>query len=352
MLEIKNISKFYTNFCLKDISFTIERGDYFVLLGSSGSGKSMLLEIIAGNTRTDSGKIILNNKDITSEKIQKRNIAFVYQDQVLFPHLTVFDNIAFSLRHRKINSTEIKNKVKELARLVEVENLLCRKPCTLSGGEAQRVALARALALQPECLLLDEPLSNIDTQLRFELRNLLRKINKQGQTIIHVTHDYEEAISLADNLAVIENGNIVQTGTPEEIFMYPKSEFIAKFVGIKNFYRGVLHNTEQTSELASFESSGCVFHVMTEEKQGEGFLLIPAENITISDKYNESSSRNIFKGKIIDAFPAKLGIEVVVDIGVKITSIISKESLGKLALEKNKEIWISFKASSAKFITL
>jgi len=386
MLEIRNISKSYPNFCLKDTSFTVEKGDYFVLLGCSGSGKSMLLEIIAGNTTAASGKIILNNKDITSEKIQKRNIAFVYQDQALFPHLTVFDNIAFSLRHRKINSTEIysfltglpkkmfrtsytdkgidsklfanqfrrsiKNKVKKLARLVEVDSLLSRKPGTLSGGEAQRVALARALATSPEYLLLDEPLSNVDTQLRFELRGLLRKINRQGQTIIHVTHDYEEAISLANKIAVIEHGSVVQTGTPEDIFLYPKSEFIANFIGIKNFYRGVLLNTGQNSELAPFESSGCVFHVMTEEKQGKGFLLIPAENIIISDKYNESSSQNTFKGKIIDTFPAKLGIEVVADIGVKITSIVSKESAEKLALEKGKEIWISFKASSAKYISL
>jgi molybdopterin-binding protein len=352
MIEIRNISKSYPNFCLKNISFTVEKGDYFVLLGGSGMGKSMLLEIIAGISTPDSGKIFLKEKDITYEKIQKRNIAFVYQDQALFPHLTVFDNIAFPLKHRKINSTEVKNKVKELAKLVEVDSLLFRKPGTLSGGEAQRVALARALATQPECLLLDEPLSNVDTPLRYELRSLLRKINGQGQTIIHVTHDYEEAISLANKIAVIEHGNIVQTGTPEDIFMYPKSEFIAKFIGIKNFYRGVLLNAGQNSELAPFESSGCVFHVMTEEKQGEGFLLIPAENITISDKFNESSSQNIFKGKIIDAFPAKLGIEVVVDIGVKITSIVSKEALEKLALEKGKEIWINFKASSAKYISL
>ena len=382
MLEIKNISKSFPNFSLKDISLTVEKGDYFVLLGGSGNGKSVLLEIIAGNTKVDSGKIILNGNDITLEKIQKRNIAFVYQDQALFPHLKVFDNIAFSLRHKKSTSTEVipirnkfttvpigitrskqicfcksvkneyKNKVIELAELVGVTNILYRKPATLSGGEAQRVALARALATQPECLLLDEPLSNIDTQLRYELRSLLRKINRQGQTIIHVTHDYEEAVSLASKLAVIEQGKIVQTGTPEEIFLYPKSEFIAKFIGVKNFYRGKLLNHENSSDLKSFETSGILFHVATDEKNEDGFLLIPAESIVISENFNNSSSRNFFKGKIIDIFPAKLGLEVVVDIGVKITSIVSKEATEKLSLEKNKEIWISFKASSAKFIRL
>jgi len=352
MLEIKNISKSFPNFSLKDISLKVEKGDYFVLLGGSGNGKSVLLEIIAGNTKVDSGKIILNGNDITLEKIQKRNIAFVYQDQALFPHLKVFDNIAFSLRHKKSTSTEIKNKVIELVELVGVTNILYRKPATLSGGEAQRVALARALATQPECLLLDEPLSNIDTQLRYELRSLLRKINRQGQTIIHVTHDYEEAVSLASKLAVIEQGKIVQTGTPEEIFLYPKSEFIAKFIGVKNFYIGKLLNHENSSDLKSFETSGILFHVATDEKNEDGFLLIPAESIVISENFNNSSSRNFFKGKIIDIFPAKLGLEVVVDIGVKITSIVSKEATEKLSLEKNKAIWISFKASSAKFIRL
>jgi len=350
MLEIKNLSKRYPDFYLKDVSFTVEKEDYFILLGGSGSGKSMLLEIISGITIPDSGKIFLNETDITYEKIQKRNMAFVYQDQVLFPHLTVFQNIAYPLHCRKKKSSEIKNEVKKLAVLVEISHLLNRKPETLSGGEAQRVALARALATEPECLLLDEPLSNIDTSLRYELRSLLRKINKQGQTIIHVTHDYEEAISLANKIAVIENGSVVQSGSPDDIFLFPKSEFVAKFIGIKNFYRGVLLNSEQNSELMPFESQGCVFHVMTEEKQRDGFLLIPAENIIISDNYNENSSQNNFKGKIIDSFPAKHGIEVVVDIGVKITSIVSKEAFEKLALVKGKNIWISFKASSAKYI--
>jgi len=350
MLEIKNISKSYPNFCLKDISFIVEKGDYFVLLGGSGTGKSILLEIIAGNTKATDGKIILNNKDISSEKIQKRNIAFVYQDQALFPHLTVFDNIAFSLRQKKINSSEIKKLVLKLSCTVDVENLLSRKPGTLSGGEAQRVALARALATSPECLLLDEPLSNVDTQLRFELRGLLRKINRQGQTIIHVTHDYEEAISLANKIAVIEHGSVVQTGTPEDIFLYPKSEFIANFIGIKNFYKGKLLPSENDSGLKTFKTSGVLIFVATEESKDDGFLLIPAENVVISNSFSENSSRNIFKGKINDIFPAKIGIEVVVDIGVKITSIVSKESAEKLALEKGKEIWISFKALSVKYI--
>ncbi|HNW98595.1 MAG TPA: ABC transporter ATP-binding protein [Bacteroidales bacterium] len=353
MIEIKNISKSFQNFNLKNISFSVEKGDYFVLLGASGMGKSMLLEIISGITNPDSGEILLNGNNITFEKIQKRKTALVYQDQVLFPHLTVFENIAFSLRCKKKSSNEIRNTVNELADLVEIKNFLQRKPGTLSGGEAQRVALARALATKPECLLLDEPLSNIDSSLRYELRSLLRKINNNGQTIIHVTHDYEEAISLANRLAVIEHGNIVQIGSPEEVFMFPKSEFIAKFIGVKNFYKGNLISNENNSDLKSFETNNIKIYVTTENTSGEGFLLIPSESIVISNVQTESSSRNIFKGTVIDFFPARTGIEVVVNIGeIKITSIISKDSFEKLELIKGKEVWTSFKASCAKFISI
>lgn len=353
MLEIKNISKSFPNFCLENISFSVENGDYFVLLGASGMGKSMLLEIISGITLPDSGEIFSDGNDITFEKIQKRRIALVYQDQVLFPHLSVFDNIAFPLRCKKISTIEIKNTVNKLAELVEVSKFLERKPGTLSGGEAQRVALARALATKPDYLLLDEPLSNIDTQLRYELRSLLRKINDSGQSIIHVTHDYEEAISLANKLAVIEHGSIVQTGSPEDIFTYPKSEFIAKFIGVKNFYRGKLVSEEDDSGLKLFETNGTRLHVVTEERKGEGFLLIPSENVVISGNEIECSSRNIFKGKIIDFFPAREGVEIIADTGeIKITAIVSKDAFEKLELAKEKEVWVSFKASALKFISI
>lgn len=352
MLEISNISKSYPNFSLKNISFCIGDGDYFVLLGRSGSGKSTLLEIIAGNTLAEKGKVILNGRDITTEKIQKRNIAFVYQDQTLFPHLTIFENIAFALKKIMSGKNEIKKKVHELSETVGVEKLIARKPGTLSGGESQRVALARALATSPECLLLDEPLSNIDPQLRNELRAILRSINRQGRAILHVTHDYEEAISLASNIAIIENGTIAQTGTPSEIFQYPKSEFVAKFIGVKNFYRGELIPSDNDNILRTFRTAGITIQVSTEEKGRQGFVLVPAENVVISGKYNENSSRNTFEGAILDIFPNRLGMEVVADAGITITSIVSREAVENLGLEKNMKIWVSFKATSAKFIEM
>lgn len=352
MLEINNISKSYPNFSLKNISFRIDDGDYFVLLGRSGSGKSTLLEIIAGNTLAEKGKVLLNGRDITTEKIQKRNIAFVYQDQSLFPHMTIFENIAFALKKIMSGKNEINKKIHELSETVGVEKLLTRKPGTLSGGESQRVALARALATSPECLLLDEPLSNIDPQMRNELRALLRNINRQGQTILHVTHDYEEAISLASRISIIESGTIAQCGTPEEIFQYPKSEFVARFIGVKNFYKGELLPLDNDDMLRSFRTTGITIQVATEEKGRQGFVLVPAENVVISGKYNENSSRNTFEGTILDIFPNRIGVEVVVDAGITITSIVSREAVENLGLEKNMKIWASFKATSAKFIEM
>ncbi|MFH0865619.1 MAG: ABC transporter ATP-binding protein [Bacteroidota bacterium] len=351
MLEVKQISKSFPGFSMKEVSFSVEKGDYFVMLGASGTGKSLLLEIISGMIKPDSGSVWLNNNDITHTKIQKRNISLVFQDQVLFPHFSIFNNIAFSLRNRKLKKNDITSNVEELSVLLEIKHLLNRKPGTLSGGEAQRVALARALAMQPECLLLDEPLSNIDTQLRHEMRYLLRKINGKGQTIIHVTHDYEEAISLAKNIAVLENGSIAQAGKPEEVFMYPKSEFVAKFTGIKNFYKGQLTNTTN-DEVKIFETLGIKINVMTEEQIGPGFLLIPAESISISNDIPEGSPRNVFKGKVIDVFPARIGMEVAVDVGIKMLSLVSRNAAEQLSLKKDKEIWISFKASSLKFFPL
>lgn len=351
MLEVKQISKIFPGFSLKEISFSVEKGDYFVMLGASGTGKSLLLEIISGMINPDTGSVWLNNNNITLAKIQKRNISLVFQNQVLFPHFNIFNNIAFPLRNRKLRRTVIMARVEELSGLLEIKHLLYRKPATLSGGEAQRVALARALAMQPECLLLDEPLSNIDTQLRHEMRSLLRKINDQGQTIIHVTHDYEEAISLAKNIAVIENGSIAQIGKPEDVFMYPKSEFVAKFTGIKNFYKGQLTN-KPDDEVKIFETAGMKISVMTEEQNGQGFLLIPAESISISNAIPDGSPRNVYKGKVIDIFPARIGMEVAVDVGIKIFSLISRNAMEQLSLNKDKEIWISFKASSLKFFSI
>ena len=345
MLRLDNISVSAGTFQLKQVSFEVKPKDYFVILGPSGVGKSLLLETIAGLRQPDSGSIVLRGIDVTHERIQKRNISIVYQDADLFPHLTVFENIAYPLRSK--GQTNVRARVTQSAEMTGVADKLDRKPETLSGGEYQRVSLARSIASDPDIILLDEPLSSIDTGSRNELQALLRTINRNGMTIVHVTHDYEEAVSVAKQIGVMENGRLVHIDTPQEIFNHPKSEFIAHFVGVKNFMRGKLR-TSPESELKTFTTNGVTIFALTDIDDGDAFLMIRPEDITISNALQPSSSRNQFKGRIVDIAHARLGLEVRLNIGLEIVVVISAESKKSLDLDIGKEVWVNFKASSCK----
>lgn len=209
MLSVRQISKSLGNLTIKDVSFEVRPGQYFVLLGASGVGKSVLLETIAGLSRPDAGRIFLDGKDITNERIQKRKIGMVFQNSALFPHMTVYDNIAYPLRCKKLKACQIRERVVELAEDFAVTSLLKRDSQTLSGGESQRVSLARVVASEPQCLLLDEPISSLDVKSRPQVRALLRKINARGQQrIVHVTHDYTEAVSLGTHIGLWRTGGL------------------------------------------------------------------------------------------------------------------------------------------------
>lgn len=350
MLRIDNINKSFGEFALKNVSFNVNEGEYFVLLGPSGVGKTVLLETIAGLQVPDSGSIHLDDRDITDERIQARRLALVYQDRALFPHMTVRKNIAYGRRSRGVNDIPIKDHVDALAADVGITKYLARRPGSLSGGEAQRVALARALATKPRCLLLDEPLAALDTSARIQLRSLLRALNRQGHTMLHVTHDYEEAVSLASRVAIMENGRIAHTGTSADVFRHPKSEFIAKFIGIRNIFNGRLERPGGNSGVAQFHVSDIVFAVLTEEHAGEGCLLLRSEDITIAATRPDTSARNTFHGLVTDVVPARLGMEIIVDIGVEVSALVTAESVERLALARGRKVWVSFKASAARFI--
>ncbi len=349
MIEIKNISKHYKDFHLKDITFSVNSGEYFVLLGKSGAGKSVILEIIAGLIKPDKGSIILDEKEITHESIQKRQVGLVFQDHAIFPHIKVKNNIAYALKSKGYKKEEIKNRVEELARKMGIYHLLDRNPATLSGGELQRVALARTLAHEPVCLLLDEPLASLDVQLRGELRSLLRKINKSGITVIHVTHDFEDAIVLANKIAIIQDGSIIQSGTINEVFQFPKSEFVANLTGIKNLYKATLI-TDGAGLKKACISDKLKIYVLTEENNCDGYLMIRSEDIILSNEKQISSTTNNFEGKILEIVRARLGVEILIDIGVKVYAIITQRSRAELELTTGKKIWICFKASAVKFI--
>jgi molybdopterin-binding protein len=336
---------------IKDVSFEVQPGQYFVLLGASGVGKSVLLETIAGLVRPDAGQILLFGKDITSAKIQNRRIGLVFQNTALFPHMTVYENIAYPLRCKGLKAPQIRKRVGELADEFGFTALLKRNPQMLSGGESQRVSLARVVASEPGCLLLDEPISSLDVKARPQMRALLRRINANGQTIVHVTHDYTEAVSLGTHIAVMEGGTIAQVGTAEEIFKHPRSEFVARFIGIRNFFKGRLQEPRQhRTNTRRFTTGALDFSVLTDSPGGNGFVCIRSEDITISNATSSTSARNNFRGIIVDIEPVGVGVEVIVDIGTEVTALITVESVKALELRPGKKVWVSFKASATQYI--
>ncbi len=348
MLRVEHVHVSLDGFALHDISFTVPQDSYFVLLGASGVGKTVLLEALSGLVPITHGAVYLDNEDITHARIQHRKMGLVYQDQALFPHLTVRKNIAYGAVGSR--STREQTTI-DLAATVGVAHLLDRRPATLSGGEAQRVALARALAPQPRCLLLDEPLSALDIKARSAMRALLRTLHRNGQMVVHVTHDYEEALSLATHVAIMENGAIAQIGTPMDVFQHPTSEFVARFIGIRNVFAGTLaEESGNNMDIATFTSAGITFHIMTNAPPGPGMMLVRSEDVTLSSSCPESSARNCFSGQVTDVARTPLGTEVVVDIGVEFVALVSNASVQQLTLKPGRDIWLSFKASAARFL--
>lgn len=250
MLRLEDICLRLGRFRLKDIRLHVEAGTYLALLGSTGTGKTVLLETIAGVHTPNSGRIHIRGEDATRLPPEKRRLGIVYQDFALFPHLTVFDNIAFGLRLKGSPGREIKKAVEEMAAFLEIEPLLKRLPNRLSGGERQRAALARALVMKPYVLLLDEPLSALDRATRSRIQNELKRVHKElGVTIIHITHDVAEAFLLSDRLAVIKDGRILQEGTPDEVCKRPKNRSVAELTGIENLIVATVENERLVTSL-------------------------------------------------------------------------------------------------------
>ncbi len=349
MLELKNISVIFPGFSLQDISLQVEEGDYFTILGVSGAGKTLLLEIIAGLLQADKGQIMLKGEDISNKRIQKRKIGLVYQDLSLFPHLKVSKNILYPLKNRNISKAEKQRLLKKLAGHMEISHLLNRYPESLSGGEAQRVALARTLASDPDILLLDEPLSNLDVKLKSELRHLLKKINKSGKTIVHVTHDYTEAATLSNKIAVIENGILLQTGSPEEVFKHPLNEFVARFSGYKNLFPAVFENQDSVDGLNKAKIADNLYiSFLGDVDYQKGFVIVPEQDIILSASELQTSAINQYCGKVKEYYSMGFGTEVIIEAGVDFSVKISNESFHSLQIEEGKRVWINFKASAVK----
>ena len=238
ILSLENIEKsFDGEKVLKNISLDIGRGEFVTLLGSSGCGKTTTIRIVAGLLTPDSGKVVLNGKDITMLAPEKRDVNTVFQNYALFPHMNVEKNIGYGLKLKKMPANEIKAEVEKALSLVQLEGLEKRNPSQLSGGQKQRVAIARAIVNKPSVLLLDEPLGALDLMLRRQMQTELKKLQKAlGITFIYITHDQEEALNMSSRIVVMRNGNIEQIGTPSEVYDTPKTAFVAEFVGGANLY--------------------------------------------------------------------------------------------------------------------
>jgi ABC-type sugar transport system ATPase subunit len=258
--------------------------------------------------------------------------------------LNVFQNIAYPVK-KQFSKQIVKEKVEEIAEIVNITHLLNRDTKTLSGGESQRVALARTLIRNPKCILLDEPFSSLDVQLRDDLRALLRKINHLGQTIIHVTHDYEESVTLAHKIAIFQNGEIIQDGKPKDVFNNPKSEFVARFRGIRNFFAVKIINENKVVYNNSFE-----IEILPQKEIGHGHIMIKRQNLFVCRDEDEIASENKFKGNINDIIPSPKGNEISIDAGIKLTAFITHHSFEKLNLKLNDVVWVHFKSDAIKFI--
>ena len=258
----KLVKKFGEAVALNGISLRIEPGELFFLLGPSGCGKTTLLRNIAGFYIPDEGRILFGDEDVTALPPHKRNTGMMFQSYALWPHMTVAKNVAFGLEERRVPKAEIRQRVQAALESVQMGPYAERKIAQLSGGQQQRVALARALVIRPRCVLLDEPLSNLDARLRLEMRSEIRRVCKEnGLTAIYVTHDQKEALSISDRMAVLEGGRIAQIGTPEQVYRRPRTRVVADFIGETNFLNGKIQSLDGSKAL-----------VETNEGLFEGFV--------------------------------------------------------------------------------
>ena len=314
MLRLVDISLKLGNFSLRNISFDVKRGEYVVLLGPTGTGKTVLLETIAGLYHPDSGNIYLKDLDVTRFPPETRHLGVVYQDYALFPHLTVYANIAFGLKLKGETDRDVRNAVSEMAHFLDIDHILNRRPRLLSGGERQRVALARALILKPYMLLLDEPLSALDRLTRDRLRRELKRIHGEiGVSILHITHDLSEAFFLADRLIIMRDGAVIQEGNPEDTLRRPGSRFVAELLGIENFVPAKIGPGGQVFLEGLKTSAPLLFSSEPGEKSKKIYLTIP--------------------GWAIDLFPAKDNGAYLSQVNMRVVGLNHTEAYMEIELE-------------------
>jgi iron(III) transport system ATP-binding protein len=278
-IHIRNLVKSFGGTpVLKGVDLTIEDGEFFTLLGPSGCGKTTLLRCVSGFERADEGAIVIGDEDVTRTDVWKRNIGFVFQNYALWPHMTVADNVAFGLKMRRVGKAERQERVADALAMIDMGHVAHRYPGELSGGQQQRVAIARALVFRPRVLLFDEPLSNLDAQLRVKMRREIKELQRElNITSIYVTHDQEEALELSDRVAVMSTGEVLQVDTPSQVYRSPANETVARFVGRNNRLTGVVRN-------GVFTSDGGGLIVAADRSDGPAVLCFRPEDVRITGR--------------------------------------------------------------------
>ena len=308
ILKVKNLSKNFGKVkAVQEVSFEATEGRVLSLLGPSGCGKTTMLRCIAGFENPDRGEIYLDNRKITTIPPEKRGIGMVFQNYALWPHMTVYGNLAFGLQIRKVPKDEITKKIKKVLGMVQLEGYENRYPRQMSGGQQQRIAMARALVFEPGIMLLDEPLSNLDAQLREEMRFEFIELQKKlGITAIYVTHDQAEALVISDKILILDQGKMIQFGTPKEIYSNPKNKFVAGFIAVTSFINGRIDSfTEEKKKVIVKTDDGLVIHGFNNSfDMGQKVSVAMRMNVIkfIQDENkSDKNTVNIFKGKIIQS---------------------------------------------------
>ena len=351
MIRLEQLHVRVGDFDLRDISFEVPTGGYALIIGPTGSGKTTLLEAVAGHARLMAGRVFMHDDDVTALPPERRGLGFVYQQYHLFPHLSVRDNIGYGIpRRRGAPNGQPERRIEELADMLAISPLLDRSVRGLSGGEQQRVAMARALAPKPSILLLDEPFAAVDPATRHVLRRELRELHqREGITTLQVTHDFDEALRLGDLVAVLSEGRIAQSGTPEQVFRYPNSAFVARFVGTGNVIAGTVERSEPGNTPGTFRgrfrADNLTLDVVAEQ-EGPIHAVIRPEDIVLSLTQHPDSARNHMEGVV--ARLERLGPVTLVhlDVGRPLIASVTTASSEDMGLHPGVRLIVACKATA------
>jgi iron(III) transport system ATP-binding protein len=357
-VRLENIGKhFGDQWVVCGVSLDIKQGEFFTFLGPSGCGKTTLLRIVAGFVAPDQGVVYLDDRPVTEVPPWRRDIGLVFQNYALWPHLTVFENVAFGLRERKVPRREIERRVTAALEQVDLAGTEKRRPSQLSGGQQQRVALARTLIIQPRVLLLDEPLSNLDAKLRIEMRLELLKLQRDlGLTTIYVTHDQEEALAMSTRIAVIKDGEVIQEGKPREIYEHPANKFVAAFLGHANLFSGqVISSTENYIEVdlgGGVTVRASCLPASTLPQRGEiVFLSIRPEAVELQHLDAASDALNQIEGQIIAAAYRGSLVEYEIAAGDRAVKAHVVNPKGKPLFERSQRVCLRFAPEDVTLVT-